>query len=461
MRTLHIPGIPHTATTRTPPFNCCAFTQKIVKFIEMMNPLGYEIKLYSNEASDDFGAELIPVTSKKDYRDTYKDRDFMKEQFEFGSGVMHDKFNENTPKELAKRVKPGDIVLACWGAGHIQILNSLLDEIGQEKYSKLFIVEPFIGYPVTFSEYRVYESYARLNVDVGALNRSGELSAAGVEQPPGFERRHYTQPRHEDFVIPPYFAQSEFEPKSDKSDFYLFIGRITESKGLKEAVNLAQVMGKRLVACGQATTEEFEQVIGGDIPSHVDFLGAVDIETRKSLYRDAELVIMFTYYPEPGGNVFFESIASNTPVITSNRGIFPEVNLQGITGWRCKSFRNIVTAAENIHLIDNDVCGKYAVENFSAERVALIFDAYFQHITRLRDDGYWHFEKGLEVEELDWLIRPYSAERITEYTENVVNRMKLEKKIEDKIKETNISDLISNSDKKTRKEIIKRLSEEA
>ena len=219
-------------------------------------------------------------------------------------------------------------------------------------------------------------------------------------------------------------------------------------------------MGKKLIACGQATPEEFEKIIGQQIPPYVEFLGAVDIEMRKILYRDAELVCMFTYYPEPGGNVFFEAIASGTPVITSNRGIFPEVNHQGITGWRCKSFRNIVTAAENIHLIDNEVCREYAINNFSCDRVSLIYDAYFQHITRLREDGYWHFEKGVSVAELDWLIRPYTAEQTAEYTETVVKRMQEKRKIIAKIEETNITDLLAKADEATKQDILKHLKKE-
>lgn len=460
MQKLHLLGIPHTITSRQPPWNCCAFTQKVIKFTEMMSKLGWEIILYSNEKSDELDAELVPVTYEKDFRSTYPNEDFMKEQFKFGYGPMHENFHANTPKALGERVKSGDIILATWGSGHIQVLNSLYDMIGEQRYNEVYIVEPFVGYPSTFSPFRVYESYSRLNSDIGALNRSYEIRHdAGIEHS-GFEARHYTDPRHEDFVIPPYFDPYEFEYKFDKKDYYLFIGRITESKGLKEAIRLAEVMGKKLIACGQATPEEFQNVIGGPIPPHVEFLGAVDIEMRKNLYSDAELVCMFTYYPEPGGNVFFEAIASGTPVITSNRGIFPEVNHQGITGWRCKSFRNIVTAAENIHLIDNETCRKYAINNFSCDRVALIYDAYFQHITRLSEDGYWHFEKGLPVAELDWLIRPYSAEEISDYTDSVVKRMQEKRKIISKIEETNITDLLAKADKNTKQEILKHLKKD-
>ena len=460
MQKLHLLGIPHTITSRQAPWNCCAFTQKVIKFTEMMSKLGWEIILYSNEKSDDLGCKLVPVTSEKDFRSTYPDEDFTKEQFKFGYGAMHDNFHANTPKALAKRVSAGDVILASWGTGHMKVVNTLLDEVNSDLGSNLYIVEPFIGYPTTFSPFRVYESYSRLNTDIGALNRSFDIKYTEGVDHGNYEARHYTDPRHEDFVIPPYFDPAEFEVKYDKEDYYLFIGRITESKGLKEAVKLAEIMGKKLIACGQATPEEFEKIIGQQIPPYVEFLGAVDIEMRKILYRDAELVCMFTYYPEPGGNVFFEAIASGTPVITSNRGIFPEVNHQGITGWRCKSFRNIVTAAENIHLIDNEVCREYAINNFSCDRVSLIYDAYFQHITRLREDGYWHFEKGVSVAELDWLIRPYTAEQTAEYTETVVKRMQEKRKIIAKIEETNITDLLAKADEATKQDILKHLKKE-
>ena len=175
MQKLHLLGIPHTITSRQAPWNCCAFTQKVIKFTEMMSKLGWEIILYSNEKSDDLGCKLVPVTSEKDFRSTYPDEDFTKEQFKFGYGAMHDNFHANTPKALAKRVSAGDVILASWGTGHMKVVNTLLDEVNSDLGSNLYIVEPFIGYPTTFSPFRVYESYSRLNTDIGALNRSFDI----------------------------------------------------------------------------------------------------------------------------------------------------------------------------------------------------------------------------------------------------------------------------------------------
>lgn len=458
MNRLHILGIPHTKTTREKPFNCCAYTQKIIKKIEMVERLGYECILYSNAESDVNVSELVPVTSAKDYTDTFGDKDFMSSEFEFGQGAMHENFNKNTAKELAKRLRPKDIVLCTWGTGHTEVLDRIASAHGMDMLDKAFVVEPFVGYPFTFAPYRVYESYSRLNSDIGALNRSFDILQDGIEHG-GYEARHYTLPRHEDFVIPPYFDPNEFLFSEEKSDFYLFIGRITESKGLKEAIRLADVMNKRLIVCGQGTPDTFREAMGHGIPDFVDFMGAVDIDTRKLLYRDAELVVMFTYYPEPGGNVFFESIASGTPVITSNRGIFPEVNYQGVTGYRCKSFRDMVTAAENIHLIDNTVCYNYAMHNFSVDRVSLIYDAYYQHIQHLRDEDYFAFEKNRSVAALDWLVRPYSAEQIQSYTDTVIKRNRDAKKLQSQVEESDIQKILQNADPDTKQSILKQLSE--
>lgn len=428
--TIHELGIPHTITTKRKPYNLCAFTQKTCKRIPMMRKLGYPVKLYSCESSDIEVDELIEVVSLSDMKKTFGDKDFSQQEFEFeNADDLHAKFYENTTKSLLKHLKKGDLIYCSWGMGHKPVIDELIKEVNPNDY---YIVEPGIGYPRSFADYRVYESHARLNIDIGlfenARNISEELNIPDLEN--HFEIRHYTQPRFEDAVIPVYFDPDEFEVADTKSDYYLFIGRITQSKGLEEAVNLAEVMGKKLLVCGQG---DFAENMGFDPPQHVETLGGVGIDERKVLLRDAELVICYTYFPEPGCNVHIEALASDTPIITSNKGIFPETVPQGVVGFRCQSFRQMVTAARHIHLIPRGVCRKWALNNFSCDRVSLIYHYYHEHIQSLKEKGYWHYNKGDDISDLDWLVRPYAAEQLESYMAKVIDSNATKRLIEDQV----------------------------
>ena len=105
--------------------------------------------------------------------------------------------------------------------------------------------------------------------------------------------------------------------------------------------------------------------------------------------------------------------APGVPVITSDWGVFPETNLHGITGYRCRTMEQFAWAAKNIDRIDGRVAAKWARDNFAMERVVLQYEEFFDQCLRVRDmngpvDGPTGFY-GLNPErtELDSLRRYY------------------------------------------------------
>jgi hypothetical protein len=253
----------------------------------------------------------------------------------------------NTIYEISKRKRPGDFLLLFGGFWHKRIADAHPDMI---------VVEPAIGYPSSFCNYKVYPSYAFLHRFVEDSN---------------------LQMNYYHVVIPHYFDVNDFDATQPKEDYFLFVGRLNFDKGITLAIDLAAKVGTRLKVCGQGNLLS----LGYDtIPEHVDFIGYVGVEERKKIMSKAKCLIMPTIYMEPFGCVAIEAMLSGTPILTNDWGGPGENNVHGVTGFKCRTYEQFEWAARNIHLIDPKNCREWAETNFSFDKVGYMYEEYFQSL---------------------------------------------------------------------------------
>jgi glycosyltransferase involved in cell wall biosynthesis len=186
------------------------------------------------------------------------------------------------------------------------------------------------------------------------------------------------EPSWFDAVIPNAVTVNEFEYSESKKNYVLYFGRIVERKGVNIAIQATKAAGIRLIIAGPGSIEDLGYK---EIPSHVNYVGLCNAEERKLLMRDARAIIGPTLYVEPFGNMVVEGYMSGTPAITTDWGGFAETVVQGVTGYRCREFKDFVTAIEHINKIDPKICRGWAVENYSDEVVHRKFDDYFKRIS--------------------------------------------------------------------------------
>lgn len=368
----HILGLPHTVTSKE--YNACAYTQKVYKFGKMMTARGHEVIHYGHEESDLPCTEHVTVITNDDLKIAYGNYDWRKNFFKFDmTDHAYLTFFKNAIVEVGKRKQKNDFILPFWGAGVRPVCDAHPD---------IITVEPGIGYAGGhWARFKIFESYAIYHAYYG-------LSSVGTCKQDWY-----------DTVIPNYFDPEDFTFKEQKEDYFLFLGRVYEGKGVNIAVQATEAIGAKLIIAGQNSLKQMGYT---ETPAHVTELGYADVETRRNLMANAKGAFVASLYTEPFGGVQVECLFSGTPTITTNWGSFTENNIHGVTGYRCTTFEHFTWAAKNIGNIKPQACRDFALNNFSLDVVAQKYEEYFQSVLNVYNGNGW-YEKNDERTNLDWL----------------------------------------------------------
>jgi glycosyltransferase involved in cell wall biosynthesis len=351
----HILGLPHTVTSKE--YTACAYTQKVLKFGKMMKALGHEIIHYGHEDSSLVCDEHVTTVTNADLEKAYGNHDWRKNFFKFDmNDHAYKTFFANTIREVGKRKKKYDFLLPFWGLGHKPVCDT---------HSDMIVVEPGIGYGSDhFARWKIFESYAIYHAYCGLKNVT-----------------NCKQDWYE-VVIPNYFDPQDFTFQEKKEDYFLYLGRVYSGKGIEVAIQVTEKIGAKLVVAGQTD--------GRKLPSNVEYVGYADTEKRRKLMSGAKGSFLASMYVEPFGGVQVENLFSGTPTITTDWGAFVENNVHGLTGYRCRTFADFVRAAQDIGKIDPHNCHKFAMENFTLDRVGLMYEKYFQDVLNVHTGQGWY-----------------------------------------------------------------------
>ncbi|MGA1248653.1 MAG: glycosyltransferase [Candidatus Nanopelagicales bacterium] len=348
----HLIAMPHTQVTRA--FAVDAFTEKVRRFSTMMHELGHEVFLYAGEQSEAKSTEHIVCISEELRQEAVGTDHYINASYDSNSKHWQI-FNANAIREISKRIQPNDFICLTSGVAHKPIADAFPNHIS---------VEYSVGYPGSFSRYRVFESYAWMHTCYAAYKDPKDTKGAFFDD-----------------VIPGFLEPEMFPFIEKPDDYFLYIGRLTELKGVKIAAEVSEKLGKRLVVAGP-----------GDPPHYGEYVGSVDTVMRASLMGHATAVFAPTLYIEPFGYVVIEAQMCGTPTITTDWGAFVETNINGLTGYRCRMFQDFVDAAQNVASLDRKKIREHALANYDVKVIAKRYERYFERLSHLWSDG-WYAER--------------------------------------------------------------------
>ncbi|HVS79482.1 MAG TPA: glycosyltransferase family 4 protein [Candidatus Paceibacterota bacterium] len=165
--------------------------------------------------------------------------------------------------------------------------------------------------------------------------------------------------------------------------YLLFVGRISEEKGVHNAIHAAQYLNLPLIIAAkldQADLQYFNNHIKPFLSDEIRWIGEVDVAERNALMSKAMVMLHPVGWPEPFGLTMIEAMACGSPVIAFNRGSIPEVVKDGETGFVVNDVEEMIDAIGRLNEIDRAKCREYALTNFNHRKMT---DGYLEIYERL------------------------------------------------------------------------------
>lgn len=214
-------------------------------------------------------------------------------------------------------------------------------------------------------------------------------------------------------------AMEEYPFSSTDEGYLLFVGRITAEKGVHLAIDAAWKLQLPLIIAAKLDEVEhdqqyFRKFIKPRLAKYhklVKWIGEVDEEERNKLMSKALCMLHPVMWPEPFGLTLIESMACGAPVVAFNKGSIPEVVDSGKTGFVVENLSQMIKVVKNIKTIKRADCRKYALDTFSAKRMADSYEQIYKKVSNLHQE-----KQDYQDVEMDFIPSMFSQSNVSQTT---------------------------------------------
>lgn len=173
----------------------------------------------------------------------------------------------------------------------------------------------------------------------------------------------------------------------EPEEYLLYVGRLSMEKGVHHAIDVALELDMPLIIAAKLDDVDhryYAEFIEPRLSDRVRWVGDVDQEQRDSLMSRARCMLHPALWREPFGLTLIEAMACGCPVVAFGRGSIPEIVRDGVSGFVVSDSEEMADAVLEVGRIDRAACRAYALEHFSAARMADGYEALYARICRRR-----------------------------------------------------------------------------
>lgn len=184
----------------------------------------------------------------------------------------------------------------------------------------------------------------------------------------------------------PNFITSVADRPAPIGDYYLFVGRLSEEKGVDILLRAVTDIKREIRIVGSGPAEAALQKLANELRlTNISFLGQLPPDEVTTQLQHCRALIVPSRWPENCPLVILEALAQGKPVIASRSGGIPEFVIDGQTGWLCEpdSFKDVALALQRAEDATNEL-PLFAERAWNASKQFLP-EPYYQQLIQLYD----------------------------------------------------------------------------